>query len=230
MEKNSLYFLSIVWAKVLKFEQKWIFDAKRFVCLSAVLRCLGIPSRVITNFNSAHDNTGNLKTELIFKLDGTPDRHNTQDSIWLVQTLRTIPVPRNKLNLFLGFLNLLGCQRPPRPSRLTVYGQQQSLSWFCAGTSTVGTRRSWSESIFHRSTPDGRWWMRLRRRPTTVRRNSRNIPDPQEAPIIPTVSRCVPGYFRCGPAPVIAIRDGELCHPFDCGFVFAEVRLEGDRR
>lgn len=57
-----------------------------FTLLPAVLRCLGIPSRVITNFNSAHDNTGNLKTELIFKADGTPDRRNTRDSIWFVHT------------------------------------------------------------------------------------------------------------------------------------------------
>lgn len=53
--------------------------------VSAVLRCLGIPARVITNFNSAHDNTGNLKTDLIFNADGTPDRSETRDSIWLVQ-------------------------------------------------------------------------------------------------------------------------------------------------
>lgn len=48
----------------------------------AVLRCLGIPARVITNYNSAHDNTGNLKTDLLFNADGTPDRRNTRDSIW----------------------------------------------------------------------------------------------------------------------------------------------------
>lgn len=53
--------------------------------ICAVLRCLGIPARVITNFSSAHDNTGNLKTDLIFKPDGTPDKRHTKDSIWLVQ-------------------------------------------------------------------------------------------------------------------------------------------------
>lgn len=52
--------------------------------VSAVLRCLGIPARVITNYSSAHDNTGNLKTDLIFHLDGTPDSESTSDSIWLV--------------------------------------------------------------------------------------------------------------------------------------------------
>lgn len=52
--------------------------------VSAVLRCLGIPARVVTNYSSAHDNTGNLKTDLIFHLDGTPDSESTSDSIWLV--------------------------------------------------------------------------------------------------------------------------------------------------
>lgn len=50
-----------------------------------VLRAIGIPARVITNFNSAHDNTGNLKTDLIFNPDGTPDERNTRDSIWWVR-------------------------------------------------------------------------------------------------------------------------------------------------
>ncbi|KAK2859802.1 hypothetical protein Q5P01_004422 [Channa striata] len=31
------------------------------------------------------------------------------------------------------------------------------------------------------------------------------------------------GYFRCGPASVVAIKEGLLCHPFDLNFVFAEV-------
>lgn len=57
------------------------------MCVSAVLRCLGIPARVVTNFSSAHDNTGNLKTDLIFHSDGTPDEASTTDSIWLVPSV-----------------------------------------------------------------------------------------------------------------------------------------------
>ncbi|XP_069033667.1 coagulation factor XIII A chain-like [Embiotoca jacksoni] len=60
------------------FAQCWVFAG----VFNTFLRCLGIPSRLITNFSSAHDNTGNLKTDLIFKSDGTPDRRNTRDSIW----------------------------------------------------------------------------------------------------------------------------------------------------
>lgn len=50
------------------------------VCL--VLRCLGIPSRVVTNYYSAHDNDGNLKTDIILQDDGRIDRSRTKDSIW----------------------------------------------------------------------------------------------------------------------------------------------------
>uniref|UniRef100_A0A3B4XS77 protein-glutamine gamma-glutamyltransferase n=1 Tax=Seriola lalandi dorsalis TaxID=1841481 RepID=A0A3B4XS77_SERLL len=60
------------------FAQCWVFAG----VFNTFLRCLGIPSRVITNFSSAHDNTGNLKTDLIFKPDGTPDKRHTRDSIW----------------------------------------------------------------------------------------------------------------------------------------------------
>ncbi|KAM3860789.1 coagulation factor XIII A chain-like [Diretmus argenteus] len=34
------------------------------------------------------------------------------------------------------------------------------------------------------------------------------------------------GHFRCGPASVNAIKEGLLCHPFDSGFVFAEVNSD----
>uniref|UniRef100_A0A667YVR0 protein-glutamine gamma-glutamyltransferase n=1 Tax=Myripristis murdjan TaxID=586833 RepID=A0A667YVR0_9TELE len=60
------------------FAQCWVFAG----IFNSFLRCLGIPARVITNFSSAHDNTGNLKTDLIFKTDGAPDKRSTRDSIW----------------------------------------------------------------------------------------------------------------------------------------------------
>ncbi|XP_056156196.1 coagulation factor XIII A chain [Lampris incognitus] len=47
-----------------------------------VLRCLGIPSRVVTNYYSAHDNDGNLKTDILLDENGKIDRKNTKDSIW----------------------------------------------------------------------------------------------------------------------------------------------------
>ncbi|XP_073344680.1 coagulation factor XIII A chain-like [Pagrus major] len=128
------------------FAQCWVFAG----VFNTFLRCLGIPSRVITNFSSAHDNTGNLKTDLIFKTDGTPDRRHTRDSIW---------------------------------------------NYHC-----------WNEAFVVR--PDlppglGGWQV-----------------------VDATPQETSDGHFRCGPAPVAAIKDGLLCHPFDCGFVFAEVNSD----
>ncbi|KAM4534026.1 coagulation factor XIII A chain-like [Odontesthes bonariensis] len=128
------------------YAQCWVFAG----VLCTFLRCLGIPGRVITNFNSAHDNTGNLITELIFKEVGIPDRRNTRDSIW---------------------------------------------NYHC-----------WCEAYMNRVDlpPKYKGWQVV-------------DATPQETS---------DGHYRCGPASVSAIKDGDLCHPFDSGFVFAEVNSD----
>ncbi|KAA0704901.1 Coagulation factor XIII A chain [Triplophysa tibetana] len=60
------------------FAQCWVFAG----VLNTFLRCLGLPARVITNYASAHDNTGNLKTDIILDEDGKMDKERTRDSIW----------------------------------------------------------------------------------------------------------------------------------------------------
>ncbi|XP_074550147.1 coagulation factor XIII A chain-like [Halichoeres trimaculatus] len=128
------------------FAQCWVFAG----VFNTFLRCLGIPSRVITNFSSAHDNTGNLKTDLIFKMDGTPDRRHTRDSIWNYHCWNEVFISRHDL--------------PP------------GLSGWQVVDAT-----------------------------------------PQETS---------DGLYRCGPSSVAAIKEGLLCHPFDSGFVFAEVNSD----
>lgn len=58
-----------------------------FYLMSAVLRCLGLPARVVTNYCSAHDNNGNLITNIVLDEDGNLDNEDS-DSIWLVNIIR----------------------------------------------------------------------------------------------------------------------------------------------
>lgn len=60
------------------YAQCWVYAA----VFNTFLRCLGIPSRVVTNYYSAHDNNGNLKTDIILDENGRIDRSHTRDSIW----------------------------------------------------------------------------------------------------------------------------------------------------
>ncbi|KAM6909199.1 coagulation factor XIII A chain [Xenentodon cancila] len=60
------------------YAQCWVYAA----VFNTFLRCLGIPSRVVTNYYSAHDNDGNLKTDIILEDNGRIDRKRTKDSIW----------------------------------------------------------------------------------------------------------------------------------------------------
>ncbi|XP_030194376.1 coagulation factor XIII A chain [Gadus morhua] len=64
--------------KPVGYAQCWVYAA----VFNSFLRCLGIPARVVTNFYSAHDNDGNLKTDIILDENGRIDRKNTRDSIW----------------------------------------------------------------------------------------------------------------------------------------------------
>lgn len=51
--------------------------------LVPVMRVLGIPSRVVTVFNAAHDTDGNLSVEEYYSSTG--EKLNlTKDSVWLV--------------------------------------------------------------------------------------------------------------------------------------------------
>ncbi|XP_077428919.1 transglutaminase 5, like [Vanacampus margaritifer] len=60
-----------------KYGQCWVYAA----VMCTVMRVLGIPCRVVTNFNSAHDTNGNLVIEEFYSETGKKLK-STKDSIW----------------------------------------------------------------------------------------------------------------------------------------------------
>ncbi|XP_076983742.1 protein-glutamine gamma-glutamyltransferase 5 isoform X2 [Tamandua tetradactyla] len=61
-----------------RYGQCWVFAA----VLCTVMRCLGIPTRVVTNFDSGHDTDGNLIIDEYYDNTGRILENKKKDSVW----------------------------------------------------------------------------------------------------------------------------------------------------
>ncbi|XP_021352746.1 hemocyte protein-glutamine gamma-glutamyltransferase-like isoform X2 [Mizuhopecten yessoensis] len=130
-----------------KYGQCWVFSGVLTTCY----RVLGIPSRSVTNFSSAHDTDVSVSIDYHFDEEGNPLEHMDSDSIWNFHVWNDVWMARPDL-------------------KDQEYGGWQA----CDST-------------------------------------------PQEQS---------DGQYRCGPCPLMAIKNGDINVPYDGHFIFAEVNAD----
>ncbi|XP_057580781.1 protein-glutamine gamma-glutamyltransferase 5 isoform X2 [Hippopotamus amphibius kiboko] len=76
-----------------RYGQCWVFAA----IMCTVMRCLGIPTRVITNFDSGHDTDGNLIIDEYYDNTGRILENKKKDSVWNFHVWNECWMARNDL-------------------------------------------------------------------------------------------------------------------------------------
>ncbi|XP_055916971.1 annulin isoform X2 [Eupeodes corollae] len=136
--------------KPVKFAQCWNFSG----VLTTVARALGMPSRIVTNYSSAHDTQGSLTVDIFIDQNNRKMEEETSDSIWNYHVWNEIWMDRPDLGV------------GPNGS----YGGWQAVD---------ATPQESSDEM-----------------------------------------------YRCGPASVAAVKQGEILRPYDCGFLYSEVNAD----
>ncbi|CAG5091539.1 Oidioi.mRNA.OKI2018_I69.PAR.g13114.t1.cds [Oikopleura dioica] len=132
-----------------KYGQCWVFSG----LLTSLLRSIGIPTRSVTNFSSAHDGDDTMTIDIYKDKDNNEVRLNrSRDSVWNFHVW-----------------NECWLQRPDFPKNMGLDGWQ----------AVDATPQEYSN-----------------------------------------------GIYQCGPAPVIAVRQGQTFLNFDTNFVYGEVNAD----
>jgi transglutaminase 1 len=129
-----------------KYGQCWVFSG----VTTSMMRCLGIPARSVTNYDSAHDVDGNCTDDKYFDEEYNYMPNESGDSVWNFHVWNDVWMARSDLPAGMG-----GWQ--------AMDGTPQELSG---------------------------------------------------------------GKYRCGPAPLQAIKEGKINMSYDARFVFAEVNAD----
>ncbi|XP_059154439.1 hemocyte protein-glutamine gamma-glutamyltransferase-like [Physella acuta] len=77
---GSATILEVYWStkRPVKYGQCWVFSG----IATTICRALGIPTRCVTNYLSAHDTDGSITVDVHFTADGQRDKNSNKDSIW----------------------------------------------------------------------------------------------------------------------------------------------------
>nr|XP_033818506.1 protein-glutamine gamma-glutamyltransferase 5-like [Geotrypetes seraphini] len=108
--------------KPVKYGQCWVFAG----VLCTVMRCLGVPTRVVTNFESAHDGNGDLIIDQYFDKSGKHLKEESEDSIWNYHVWNECWMRRYDLSSFFNGWQVLDATP-----------QELSDGIFCCGPTSV---------------------------------------------------------------------------------------------